>query len=232
MPEKPPVTGVAIPCTRLPHESAKAYAAFRAYCELGSERTLTALAPVMNKSRTWLGTWSIKWQWQERIRAYEQEQEEIQRQASAEAALESAKIDHARQQQLKEKVWMIQEKMTEKFLQMIAFPVAKMEVKNSVTGVVQIFHPGPWRMSDAIRMGHAIQQLGAFGSGLTKKLTDPETGKSAGEDDEMIKPETPVELPRLEIVVVHQSATPEGGMEKDATVKPMKESGGFHFART
>lgn len=231
MPEKPPITGVSIPCTRLPMESAKAYAAFRCYCELGPERSMKEACAKLGKNTTTIGKWSVRWQWQERIRSWDKEQDEIARQASAEAALASAKIDHERQRQLKEKVWMIQDKMTDKFLEMMAFPVAKKKTVNSVDGTTTIIMPGPWRMGDAIRMGQAVQQLGAFGSGLTKKLTDPETGKEAGEDDDLVKPDPAVALPKLEIVITHQTLTPEG-VENEKPVVPMKEPGGFHFART
>jgi len=227
-----PVDG-KIPCTRLPMESAKAYEAFRVYCELGGTRSQAKTASKLGKNTTTIAQWSSRWQWIERIRAWDDEQREIQRQADAIAALEYAKENQKRQREVMEKTWMIQEKMTEKFLQMMAFPVVKVESKPDANGVTKIYMPGPWRFGDAIKMGQVINQLGAFASGLTKKLTDPDSGKTVGGEDEDGLPLPSGELPRLEIVVVHQHAQPEGGDDKSGgPVKPMKESGGFHFARS
>jgi hypothetical protein len=73
---------------QLPTESAKAYAAFVAYCELGTQRSLEKTRQKLGKEsagyvRT-LDRWSSQYHWQERARQYDaallQERAEILRQ--------------------------------------------------------------------------------------------------------------------------------------------------------
>lgn len=66
-------------------ESEKAYEAFSIYRDMGSERTLIAVAQRLKKSRTLIDRWSARWNWQERVLAYDNE---LQKEAKAEAAKE------------------------------------------------------------------------------------------------------------------------------------------------
>jgi transposase len=56
---------------QLPNESAKAYAAFVAYCETGTQRSVRDVAQKLDKSSTIIGRWSAQHRWQERVRAYD-----------------------------------------------------------------------------------------------------------------------------------------------------------------
>jgi transposase len=56
---------------QLPTESAKAYAAFVAYCEMGSQRSVRDVAQKLDKSYTVIGRWSSQHRWQERVRQYD-----------------------------------------------------------------------------------------------------------------------------------------------------------------
>jgi len=58
------------PWERQPAETEKAYTAFRAYLDLGPERTLEAVGQKLGKSTTLLEKWSSRWKWVERVRAY------------------------------------------------------------------------------------------------------------------------------------------------------------------
>ncbi len=53
-----------------PKESAKAFAAFREYLELGSERSLAEVSRKLNKSGGLLARWSSKFAWGERVQAH------------------------------------------------------------------------------------------------------------------------------------------------------------------
>lgn len=53
-------------------ESARAYAAFVAYCELGPERSLQSVAQRLRKSKTLCARWSTRHDWQERAAVYDQ----------------------------------------------------------------------------------------------------------------------------------------------------------------
>jgi hypothetical protein len=56
---------------QLPTESAKAYAAFVAYCEMGSQRSQEAVSQQLAKSRQIISRWSAQHHWQERVRQYD-----------------------------------------------------------------------------------------------------------------------------------------------------------------
>lgn len=71
------------PWERQKGESEKAYEAFVIYRDMGADRTITAVAKKLTKSRTLIGRWSAQWNWQERVLAYDNE---LQREAKAEAA--------------------------------------------------------------------------------------------------------------------------------------------------
>ncbi|HEX2973146.1 MAG TPA: hypothetical protein VHP11_12490 [Tepidisphaeraceae bacterium] len=55
------------PLEQQPRESAKAFAAFKAYLELGPERSLAAVAKKLGKSKSNIATWSRKHHWQDRL---------------------------------------------------------------------------------------------------------------------------------------------------------------------
>jgi prophage DNA circulation protein len=56
---------------QLPNESAKAYAAFVAYAEMGSQRSLEKVCQQYAKSIPVLKRWSVQHHWQERVRQYD-----------------------------------------------------------------------------------------------------------------------------------------------------------------
>lgn len=73
------------PWERQKGESEKAYEAFVIYRDMGAERTITAVGKRLAKSRNLIDRWSVRWNWQERVLAYDNE---LQREAKAEAAKE------------------------------------------------------------------------------------------------------------------------------------------------
>jgi hypothetical protein len=59
---------------QLPIESAKAYAAFVAYAEMGSQRSLEKVCQKWGKNKAYVGQlerWSSQHRWQERVRQYD-----------------------------------------------------------------------------------------------------------------------------------------------------------------
>lgn len=66
---------------RLPRESEKAYAAFRAYLDMGPERSLATVASKLGKSKVMMEKWSRKFAWCDRVAAHASHLAEIERQA-------------------------------------------------------------------------------------------------------------------------------------------------------
>jgi len=56
---------------RQPGESKKAYAAFECYLEMGYERTITAVAQKLGKSRSQIDGWRGRFNWKERAQSYD-----------------------------------------------------------------------------------------------------------------------------------------------------------------
>jgi len=75
---------------RLPNESAKAYSAFCAYRDYGPNRSLENIRQIMDKppSRNWLGKWSSKYNWVERVKAYDDYMERLKRAENEKAILD------------------------------------------------------------------------------------------------------------------------------------------------
>ena len=59
------------PWERQKGESEKAYEAFVAYRDMGEKRTLIAVAEKLGKSDTLIRRWKDRWEWKERVRAYD-----------------------------------------------------------------------------------------------------------------------------------------------------------------
>ena len=64
------VAGKAMVFEQQPRESAKAFAAFKTYLELGPERSLAAVAEWHGKSKTMIERWSRRFDWPARVAAH------------------------------------------------------------------------------------------------------------------------------------------------------------------
>ena len=63
------------PWERQKGESEKAYEAFSVYRDMGEKRTLTAVAGQLRKSGSLIRRWKGRWDWSERVRAYDNDLE-------------------------------------------------------------------------------------------------------------------------------------------------------------
>lgn len=66
------------PWERQKGESGQAYEAFALYRDIGKSRTVSAVVKRLEKSRSLLDRWKARWNWEERVTAYDNE---IERQA-------------------------------------------------------------------------------------------------------------------------------------------------------
>lgn len=63
------------PWERQKGETEKAFEAFAIYRDMGEKRTFTAVAEKLQKSGSLIRRWKDRWEWQERVRAYDNELE-------------------------------------------------------------------------------------------------------------------------------------------------------------
>jgi hypothetical protein len=70
------------PWERQKGESEKAFEAFAIYRDMGQERTIAAVVKRLEKSRALIDRWKDRWEWKERVRAYDNE---LEREARAKA---------------------------------------------------------------------------------------------------------------------------------------------------
>jgi hypothetical protein len=92
-----------------PRESNKAFAAFKAYLDLGPERSLEEVARKFTKSSRLLKRWSAKYGWSDRVRARETYLAGVEREAIEAAARSKAAEWLQREQKLRETEWEMHE---------------------------------------------------------------------------------------------------------------------------
>ncbi len=86
---------VSRPFDQKPNESAKAFAAFNAYLQLGAQRSTQAVANQLQKSEQLIRRWCTKYAWVERANAYEKHLIATQN-AAQELALREQSVDWAK----------------------------------------------------------------------------------------------------------------------------------------
>ena len=80
----------ALPFERQPNESNRAYAAFRAYLELGPDRSLAAVGAKLGKCKRQMEKWSKRWSWGERVIGHTDHIAELERKAIENQAVAQA----------------------------------------------------------------------------------------------------------------------------------------------
>jgi len=73
-----------------PRESAKAFAAFKTYLDMGPERSLVAVAAKLDRHASQMERWSAKFDWPARVQAHAAHFAEIERKAIEALAVERA----------------------------------------------------------------------------------------------------------------------------------------------
>lgn len=90
---------------RLPRESTKAFAAFRAYLDMGPQRSLARVAADLGKSKVLMERWSRRYDWVGRIKAHEAHVADIERQAIERLAVEKAVEWHRLKEPVRREAW-------------------------------------------------------------------------------------------------------------------------------
>ena len=93
-----------------PKESGKAFAAFAMYLSMGSERSLAQVGKKLGKSEGLIERWSKRFDWGGRVQAHGAHFAMIEREATEAVARGKATEWLKRQQELREREWMMHEK--------------------------------------------------------------------------------------------------------------------------
>ena len=156
---------MGLPFEQLSKESAKAFAAFSTYLNLGPERSLAMVAQKLHKSVTMLGRWSAKFDWPARVAAHAAHLAAVEREATeAVARLKSAEW-LKRQEQIREREWAMHEK---------ALAAAERGLKAFMER--EKVHAN---LSDIARMLEVASKLGRLAAGMATDRTEL-TGEDGG----------------------------------------------------
>ena len=96
-----------------PMESAKAFAAFTAYLNLGPERSVATVGEQLGKSGSLLERWAKRFDWTARVQAHAAHLAAVEREAVEAVARGKSAEWMTRQQELREREWEMHEKCIE-----------------------------------------------------------------------------------------------------------------------
>lgn len=96
---------------QLPNESAKAYRAFKIYCEFGPSRNQEGVAKKLSVSRQFLARWSAKFKWVERAKSWDGYIAQKDMEAHDKAMAAESKLWADRQRKLRRDDWQLGEEL-------------------------------------------------------------------------------------------------------------------------
>jgi hypothetical protein len=155
---------------QLPNETAKAYAAFLVYAEMGPERSVKAVSQKTSKSIPLLKRWSRKHKWVKRVTEWDQAAEKRRHEAEEKAMHAEAAEWARRQRKVREKDYQTAQALREKAAEMLKYPIAEKRV--SKDGKVTTIKAGRWSMADVIRGLQVASQLERLSCGLATEKTE------------------------------------------------------------
>jgi len=177
-----------------PREGAKAFAAFKAYLDMGAERSLEAVAQKLHKSVTILGRWSAKYDWQARIKAHDVHLAELECKAIERVAVEKAVEWQRTHEGLRRQAW----REAEETIVMVRQAREQWKAKGRT--------PGWDGMARMLELAFKLKQFAAGMPGEIKETHTQVTGKVSVEweaairkaygvvaNAESLKPEMPKE---------------------------------------
>lgn len=98
---------MALPFEQKPDESAKAFAAFSEYLNMGPQRSLEAVSRKVGKSKALMERWSKRHNWVSRVEAHQQHWAVLTRRAEVQVVREFALEKAKRQDAQKEAEWQL-----------------------------------------------------------------------------------------------------------------------------
>jgi len=157
---------------RLPEESEVAYAAFKAYLELGEGRSLGLAAKKVRKSKGLMSRWSRAYNWAYRVESFDKKP--IDKDALvAEALLEKdVSVWITRQEELRERAWSARTALLDKADIMLKWPHAKQEVISEYypdgrAKTVTVLQPAKWTFRDVSNLMEVADKLGRMATEIS-----------------------------------------------------------------
>jgi hypothetical protein len=183
-----------------PRESARAFAAFKTYLELGSERSLAQVAQKLAKSGQLLKRWSAKYDWPARVQAHAAHLAELERVAIQGVAMEKAVEWHKTHEAIRREAW----QEAEKTIAMVRKAREEWEKKGRI--------PGWEGMARMLELAFKLKQIA---SGMPTEIKEVNTNLHA-----TIDVDWEIAIRKAYPVV---EATPKVEKIVDAEVVPAKE---------
>ena len=162
------MTSDITPWDRLPEETALWWNRFEIFRMIGYTRTnykaYSAECDKVGKKKAQKlpGSWhnaSIKYNWRERAEAWDATLVEQRRQEWA-----------TRQEAWREQEWQLAEKMHQKVVDMLVFPVAR--VTREQDGKVTTIEPANWKIADIPKIASVVSKLARLASGMATERTE------------------------------------------------------------
>lgn len=182
-----------------PKESAKAFAAFQLYLNLGPERSLSAVEQKLGKSGALVARWSSRWRWTERVAAHEAHLAAVEREATEALARGKAAEWLTRQAEQRDEEWRTRNEALDLARAAIGRWKANEKRCGSLEGIARLLE--------------LASKLGRLASGMATDKTEV-----TGEDGGPIRVELSAALNKIygdvvdvEAVPVPPSRLPEGG---------------------
>jgi hypothetical protein len=190
-----------------PKESGKAFEAFSVYLNLGPDRSLAAVGQKLGKSVGLIERWSRKFDWPGRVQAQAAYLATVEREATEAVARGKAAEWLKRQQEVREREWLMHEKCIAAAQRAFDAFMAREKVYAN--------------LADIARMLEVASKLGRLASGLATDKTEV-----TGEDGGAIRVELAAALNKVygETVEVESSVLPLGEGERDALPAPRATS--------
>jgi len=153
------------PFEQQPKESAKAFAAFSVYLNLGPERSLAAVAHKLSKSEQLLKRWSRRFDWQGRVAAHAAHYATVEREATEVLTRGKAAAWLTRQVEHREEEWKVRGEVLETAREALRRWKARPDRCGSLEGIA--------------RMLELASKLGRLASGMPTDRTEL-TGDDGG----------------------------------------------------
>lgn len=156
---------------RLPTETLKAFLAFKLWCEMGAERSLSKAAGQLKKSVPVLARWSLKHRWSERALEWDTENEQIYRDAERKEREKEAAKWAKRRVEMARHDWDSAEKLQKIAEEMCKAPLFETTV-NDADGRQITIMPVRWSLGDLPKILQLISDLKRRACEMPKEITE------------------------------------------------------------